>query len=225
MSLTATVRVRQGEFDLDVDLSVADGEVLVVVGANGAGKTTLLRSIAGLLPIDAGVITVDGVVVDNGDRVSVIPEARSVGYVFQDQRLFPHLSALENVAFGLAARGVPIDDARVRARQELDAFGVGESADQAPGDLSGGQAQRVALARTFVTEPQVLLLDEPFTAVDATARPSVRAVALARAESIGCVTVLVTHDLADAPILETPVIELVNGRVARRGRAADFSSK
>ncbi len=224
MSLTATVRVRQGEFDLDVDLSVAAGEALVVVGANGAGKTTLLRSIAGLLPIDAGLITIGGVVVDDGDRVSVIPEARSVGYVFQDQRLFPHLSALENVAFGLRARGVAIAEAHIRAHHELDAFGVGESAEQAPGDLSGGQAQRVALARTFVTEPQVLLLDEPFAAVDAAARPSVRAVAFARAGSIGCATVLVTHDLADAPMFETPVIELVDGRVARRGRALDVNS-
>lgn len=223
MSLAATVRVQQGGFRLDVELTVASAETLVVVGANGAGKTTLLRTIAGLLPIDEGTIAADGVVLDDGGRIAVIPEARSVGYVFQDQRLFPHLSALDNVAFGLRAGGSSAAESRARARSELDAFGVGDCAHRRPGDLSGGQAQRVALARTFVTRPKVLLLDEPFTAIDAMARPMVRAVAFARATAIGCVTVLVTHDVGDAPSPDTSIIELVDGRIARRGRVADFT--
>lgn len=225
MSLLADVRVQHGEFTLAVELRVAPGETVVVVGANGAGKTTLLRTIAGLSPIDAGRIVIDDVVVDDGDRVNVVPEARSVGFVFQDQRLFPHLSALENVAFGLETRGIGVGEARSRARAELDAFGVGDCADQRPGDLSGGQAQRVALARTFVTAPRVLVLDEPFTAIDAAARPSVRDTAFARARAIGGVTVLVTHDGADAPSPETPAIELVGGRVARRASIAAISSR
>lgn len=223
MSLIADVQVHHGEFTLAVELRVARGETLVVVGANGAGKTTLLRTIAGLLPIDAGRIVVDGMVVDDGDGINVAPEARSVGFVFQDQRLFPHISAAENAAFGLRARGVDGGEARARAQAELDAFGVGDCADQRPGDLSGGQAQRVALARTFVTAPRVLVLDEPFTAIDAGARPSVRAAAFARAAAMGCVTVLVTHDGADAPSPETPAIELVAGRVVRRGSIAALS--
>ena len=112
MSLDAHVMLTLGSLDLDVELTVADGETVAILGPNGAGKTTLLRALAGLVPIDAGHITVDGVVLDDGNETNVVPERRSVGVVFQEYLLFPHLSALDNVAFGLRTRGVRRTEAR-----------------------------------------------------------------------------------------------------------------
>jgi molybdate transport system ATP-binding protein len=158
MSLSARIAVGVGDFDLDVELNVHDGEVLAVLGPNGSGKSTLLRTIAGLTPIDRGSICVDGLVLDDPlAGTFVTPDRRPIGVVFQDYLLFGHLSALDNIAFGLRARGVGRSEARTAATHWLERVGLTELATLRPGQLSGGQAQRVALARALVTDPAVLL--------------------------------------------------------------------
>ncbi|MDQ1382650.1 MAG: molybdate transport system ATP-binding protein, partial [Actinomycetota bacterium] len=158
MSVEARIHGTRGTFSLTADLSVGDGEILAVLGPNGAGKTTLLRALAGLLPIDEGRISIDGTVVDDpAADVFVPPERRPVGVVFQDYLLFEHLSALDNVAFGLREQGVRRADARNRAYQLLAEVGAQEWSDVRPNAMSGGQAQRVALARALATEPRLLL--------------------------------------------------------------------
>ena len=174
MTLEASIRYHLGTLDLEVDLSIAD-EIVAILGPNGAGKTTLLRVLAGLEPIAAGRIAVDGIVLDEPrEAVFVRPEARPIGVVFQDYLLFPFLSALENVAFGLRSRKVPRREARRRALEWLGRLGLAEQVSARPGALSGGQGQRVALARAVVSEPRLLLLDEPLSALDAGARLEVR---------------------------------------------------
>ena len=174
MSLAANVGVALGELDLDATVAAGEGETLAILGPNGAGKTTLLRCLAGLVALDRGRIELDDEVLDDGSRVFVPPERRSVGVVFQDYLLFPHLSVLENVAFGLRSRGVDRRAARRRAAAALEPVGLAEAAGRKPRELSGGQAQRVALARALATEPRLLLLDEPLAALDQSARGVVR---------------------------------------------------
>ena len=160
-----------GTLRLDVGLSAESGEVIGLLGPNAAGKTTLLRALAGLTPIERGRLMVDGEVLEDaaaGTRVP--PDRRRIGVVFQDYRLFPHLSALDNVAFGLRARGASRGESRARAQEWLARFGLTGQAHARPRALSGGQAQRVALARALVVEPRLLLLDEPLAALDAGAR-------------------------------------------------------
>src|SRR5947209_6556401 len=148
MSLQAQLQARVGSFDLDVDLSIAPGEVVALLGPNGAGKTSVLRALAGLLTIDAGRIALDGIVLDEPANAIRMPvEQRPIGVVFQDYLLFPHLSVLENVAFGLRSRGVGRTTATARARSWLDRVGLGPAANRKPGSLSGGRARRVALVR------------------------------------------------------------------------------
>ena len=152
MSLDATIRLKRDEFALDVQLKVSAGETVAVLGPNGAGKTTLLRALAGLVPIN-GRVELNGQVLDDSAAGRHIPtERRRVGIVFQDHVLFPHMTVLDNVAFGL-----PHDSSRI-AREWLDRAGLGDRANAMPRELSGGQAQRVALIRTLATEPQLLLL-------------------------------------------------------------------
>ena len=150
--MSAQVRVRLGTLDLDVELDVPPGRIVGLLGPNGAGKTTLLRILAGLLPPDEGRVVLDGRVLDDTETGEhVPPEARPVGVVFQNYLLFPHLSALENVAFGLRSRGVPKAEARARATQWLERVGLAEYRGSKPKQLSGGQSQRVALARALET--------------------------------------------------------------------------
>src|SRR5439155_25452514 len=148
---------------LDVDLDVGDDAVVAVVGPNGAGKTTLVRALAGLVSLDRGRVVLDSAVVeDTAAGIRVPPEERNIGVVFQEHRLFPHLSALENVAFGLRASGrVSKHEARSAAALWLERVGLADAAARRPRELSGGQAQRIALARALAIEPAVLLLDEP----------------------------------------------------------------
>ncbi|HEX2373012.1 MAG TPA: ATP-binding cassette domain-containing protein, partial [Actinomycetota bacterium] len=175
MSLEARVELLLGQLHLDVDLAVASGELVVLLGPNGAGKTTLLRALAGLVPLDRGRVVLDGRVLEDAESGEwVATERRPVGFVFQDYLLFPHLSALENVAFGLRARGVGRAEARRRATAWLDRVGLAAHAAARPRALSGGQAQRVALARAMVAQPRLLLLDEPLAALDAATRSEVR---------------------------------------------------
>ncbi|MHB8664187.1 MAG: ABC transporter ATP-binding protein [Acidimicrobiales bacterium] len=217
--LRADVRVVIGALELDVSIEVAD-VVVAVVGPNGAGKTTLLRAIAGLTPLDEGSIHIDGRQVDN-----LAPEDRSVGVVFQDHRLFPNLSALENVAFGLRAGGSPRPDALRRAGEWLERMGIAEVGARRPRALSGGQAQRVALARALAPEPAVLLLDEPLAAVDASARPELRHVLREELARYPGSRLLVTHDPMEAAALAQRIVVLEAGRVTQQGVLAEVTAR
>ena len=222
MSLTASVRVRRGRLDLDVELQVADGEVLAVLGPNGAGKSTLLRVLAGLLAPEEARVVVDGEVWDDG-AVHVPAHRRRLGMVFQDHLLFPHLSVVDNVAFGLRTRGVRRHAARGAAERWLERVGIADLGDRRPGALSGGQAQRAALARALVGDPALLLLDEPLSALDARTRLTVRAELRRHLADYGGSTVLVTHDPVDAMALADRVVVVEEGSVVQAGTPADVS--
>ena len=216
--LAADVRLRLGALDLAVELVVAPGEVVGVLGPNGAGKSTLLAVLAGLVPLDAGRVALDGQVLEEPGRGVRLPtEERGIGLVFQDHLLFPHLSALENVAFGPRARGVRAGVARRRAAEWLERVGLSASAGHRPDALSGGQSQRVALARTLAAEPGLLLLDEPLSALDVEARRAVRGVLRAHLEAFEGPALLVTHEPLEAVALADRLLVLEDGRVAQAG--------
>jgi molybdate transport system ATP-binding protein len=222
--LQAALRVRRGRFEVAAELAVAPGEVLAVVGPNGAGKTSLLRALAGLDQLSAGRVVLGGTVLDDAAAgVWVPPEHRPVGYVFADHRLFPHLSAADNVAFGLRARGMGRAAARAAAEQWLDRVGVAEFAGVRPGRLSSGQAQRVALARALAPRPRLLLLDEPLSALDAGSRAGLRS-QLRRlvADYDGC-CLAVTHDPLDALVLADRIAVLEDGRIVQSGTPAEVA--
>jgi molybdate transport system ATP-binding protein len=217
-TLSADLRVRRGDFDLDLALTVQPGEVVALLGPNGAGKSTALRVLAGLLPLDDGTVRLGRTVVeDTVGRVRLEPDERQVGVVFQDYLLFPHLTARENVAFGLRARGIARREARERADDWLARVGLVEHAGQKPRQLSGGQAQRVALARALAAEPRLLLLDEPLAALDAATRLEVRADLRRHLASFDGATVVVTHDALDAMVLADRLVVVENGRVVQSG--------
>jgi molybdate transport system ATP-binding protein len=223
MSLEAQIALQRGSLTLDVNLDVDDGEIVAVLGPNGAGKTTLLAALAGLVPLDQGEVRLDGECLEApAQSVRVPPERRSVGVVFQDRLLFPHLSAQDNVAFGLRARGVRRGDAVREARRWLERVGLGEVGKQPTGELSGGQAQRVALARALVTRPRLLLLDEPLAAVDAAGRAPLRREIAGELRAAEGVRLVVTHDPVDAVALADTLVILEDGRVVQRGTPTDL---
>ena len=226
MSLEALMRLRIGTFELDVDLKVEPGEVVAVLGPNGSGKTSLLRGLAGLVPLDAGRITLNGAVLDEpARRVYVQSERRPIGMVFQDYLLFPHLTLLENVAFGLRSRGTPRPAAMAAAQQWLERVGLGADAERKPRSLSGGQAQRVALARALVTNPALLLLDEPMAALDATTRVELRRDLRRHLESFRGVRLLVTHDPVEAMAMADRLVVLEHGRVLQSGTPVEVTQR
>ena len=226
MSLAAEIRLQLGTLDLDVELDVEAGELVALLGPNGAGKSTVLRCMAGLTAVDHGRITIDGTVVDDPTTgVFVEPDERSVGLVFQDYALFDHLSVLENVAFGLRARRTPKVQARDRARAWLERVGLAEYADGRPRSLSGGQAQRAALARALVTDPRLLLLDEPLAALDAGTRATVRRDLRRHLETFAGMCILVTHDPVDAFALADRVAIVDAGRIVQSGPLADVTAR
>jgi molybdate transport system ATP-binding protein len=226
VTLDASVRLRRGSLELAVDLGVAAGEVVAVLGPNGAGKSTLLRVLAGLLPPDGGRVTVAGSVWnDVAAGIHLPPHRRSLGMVFQDALLFPHLTVADNVAFGLRTRGAGRAAARQAAVGWLDRVGLGGLGDQRPGHLSGGQAQRAALARALVGDPAVLLLDEPLSALDARTRLTVRAELRRHLADFGGRTVLVTHDPVDAMALADRVVVVEHGVVVQTGTPAEVNSR
>jgi iron(III) transport system ATP-binding protein len=189
-----------------VDLTVADGSITAVLGASGSGKSTLLRLVAGFERVDAGTVSIGGRLVDDSRRF-VRPQHRSVGYVPQDGALFPHLTVIGNVGFGVPRRE------RARVRQLIELVGLGGLERRYPHQLSGGQQQRAALARALAIRPRVVLLDEPFSALDASLRDSVRRdVARILAEA-GTTTILVTHDQDEALALADRIALLRDGRV------------
>jgi molybdate transport system ATP-binding protein len=226
MTLDASITVRRGSLDLRVDVQVADGEVLAVLGPNGAGKSTLLRVLAGLLPPDDGRAIVDGQPWDDVPGGTRLPaHRRSVGVVFQDALLFPHLTIAHNVEFGLRTRGVGRAARQDAAAAWLARVGLDGMAGRHPAELSGGQAQRAALARALVGEPALLLLDEPLSALDARTRLEVRAELRRHLAAFPGSTVLVTHDPVDAMALADRVVVLEDGRTVQAGTPAEVSRR
>jgi len=224
MTLEARIRANRRDFALDLSLDVPAGETVALVGPNGAGKTTALLALAGLVRLDSGRVAVDGTALDDSAAGLHRPaHRRPVSIVFQDYVLFPHLSAVDNVAFGLRARGVPRTRARVVARDWLDRVGLGSQAATRPGRLSGGQAQRVALARALAVDPRLLLLDEPLAALDATTRAETRSELRRHLADFRGVVVLVTHDPLDAMVLADRLVVLDRGRVVQSGPAAQVA--
>jgi len=216
----------RGALDLALDLDVGAGETLAVVGPNGAGKSSCLLAVAGLLRVARGSIAFGGAVLDGGPGGAFVPpERRGTGCLFQDHLLFPHLSVLENVSFGPRARGLGRAAARATARRWLERVGLGDRGSARPGELSGGQAQRAALARALAGGPRLLLLDEPLAAVDATARHGLRAELRAHLRDFPGPRLLVTHDAVDAFVLGDRIAVLEQGRVVQVGTPAAIGSR
>jgi molybdate transport system ATP-binding protein len=218
VSLDAHIELQLGTLSLRAELRVDDHELVVLVGPNGAGKSTLLRVLAGLTPIDAGVISLDRVVLDDPiGGVFVPPERRPVAMMFQDALLFRHLDALDNVAFGMRAAGVRKARANERAAELLTRLGLASEIHAKPHALSGGQAQRVALARALAVEPRALLLDEPLAALDAQTRIEVRRTLREHLTTFPGVRVLVSHDPLEALTLADRIVVLEAGAVTQTG--------
>ncbi|MBK6016706.1 ABC transporter ATP-binding protein [Streptomyces sp. MBT53] len=216
--LDAHLVVDRGTFRLDVELTAAPGDVVALLGPNGAGKTTALRALAGLVGLTDGHLRLDG---EELDRTP--PESRPVGVVFQDYLLFPHLTALDNVGFGPRCQGATKAESRAIAAEWLDRMDLTEHAYAKPRRLSGGQAQRVAVARALATRPRLLLLDEPLAALDARTRLDVRAQLRRHLAEFEAVAVLVTHDPLDAMVLADRLVVIEQGTIVQQGTPADIA--
>lgn len=222
MSVEARIVTRVGAFDLDASVTCAPGETVALLGPNGAGKSTVLRAIAGLQPIGAGSISVDGTVVDDPASGTFVPaERRRIGVVFQEYALFPHMTVRENVEFGPRSTGRSTQ----AAAHWLEVLGIADLADRRPAQLSGGQAQRVALARALATEPHLLLMDEPLAALDAATRMDVRGHLRHHLAEYRQGTLLVTHDPLDALVLADRIVVLEDGRVTQEGPTAQVAGQ
>ena len=212
MALRLRFSHRLRSFDASADLTVERGETVALVGPSGAGKTTVLRVVAGLLHPDDGFVAIDDdVVLDTARRVDLAPEYRSVGYLFQEYALFPHLDVRGNVRFG-ARRGADVQPL-------LERFRIGELAHARVHELSGGERQRVALARALGSDPAVLLLDEPLSALDTHTRAGVRAELRELLDALQLPTIVVTHDFEDAATLAHRVGVMSQGEILQLGIA------
>jgi molybdate transport system ATP-binding protein len=216
--LSLAAETRLGDLELDVALQVEAGECLALAGPSGAGKSSVLRIAAGLLRPRTGRVACGGRVWFDRD-VDVPPERRRCGYVFQDYALFPHLSAWQNVGYGLPRRG-----RQERAVELLARFGLAHRADARPRTLSGGERQRVALARALAVEPAALLLDEPLSALDARTRAAAGRELAAVLHEAGVPALLVTHDFQEAAFLGDRVGVMDHGRIVQVGTAADLAA-
>lgn len=227
MSWHAKLHTRVGTLSLEAELGGAD-EPVVLVGPNGAGKTTVLRLLVGAAQPERGTITVGSrTIVDTDQGICLPPEHRKIGYVPQGYGLFPHLSALDNVAFGLrfSARPLPRPERRDKARSMLARLGCEHVARREVTALSGGERQRVALARALVVEPELLLLDEPLSALDAATRRGVRTFLVEHLRSEGRPAIVVTHDLRDVRALGAEVFVLEAGQIVQRGTAQELAAQ
>ncbi|HEY6233491.1 MAG TPA: ATP-binding cassette domain-containing protein [Candidatus Elarobacter sp.] len=217
--IDVSVRKTLRDFTLEVDVRFARG-VTVLAGPSGAGKSTLLRIVAGLARPDAGHVGIDERVLHRDGAGGVPAFRRDVAYVFQEYALFPHLDVLDNVAYGLAARGMARAARRANASAWLERLGIAALARARPRDLSGGERQRVALARALAWTPRALLLDEPFAALDDATRGAVRDAVRSTLAALDVPVVLVTHDESDVAAFAAPVVRLDRGRVVPAPDAA-----
>lgn len=229
MALDSRLVVRRGAFVLDVALAAADSEVVALLGPNGSGKSTLLAALAGLLPVESGFVEVNGRTLtragggfspEAGDRIAVPAHRRGIGLLGQDPLLFPHLSARDNVAFGLQARGSATPEARLAASTWLASVELEGKESHRPSALSGGEQQRVAIARALAASPELLLLDEPMASLDVESAAAIRTMLRDHLSRSGLTTVLVTHDVVDAVMLADRVVILDGGRIVDDGPTA-----
>lgn len=222
--LRAAIKLRRsGSFGLDLSLAIPPNTTVAVLGPNGAGKSTLVAAIAGLLRIDEGRIELAGIPLDDPAQGEFVPaERRKLGVVFQDALLFPHLTALENVAFGLRSRGIGRAESRARAQEWLERVELRGLDHRKPGELSGGQRQRVALARALVTEPELLILDEPLSALDVTIRAQVRRSLADHLLGFAGPRLLITHDPTEAFLLADQIDVIEGGSITQSGTPDDI---
>src|SRR5215475_4469143 len=225
--LKADIQLRLSRLDLDAEFSVVAVAVKDLLGPNGSGKSTTLRALMGLLPLAGGQVVLDGTVLeDPAQHIMVPPENRPIGLMFQDYLLFPHLSAVENVAFGLRAKGTDKKQAREKATQALARLGLeGALVSARPGAMSGGQQQRVAMARALVTEPKLLLLDEPLAALDVSTKTDVRRLLREALRQSDAANVLVTHDLLDAVALGDRMVVIQDGAIVQTGTPGEVTAR
>ncbi len=205
MTLEVDIKKRLPDFDLEISFTCKKGELGVFIGPSGAGKTTLIRIIAGLERPDQGYIAYDGNIwVDTRRRISLPPQKRHLGYVFQDYTLFPHLTVYQNVAFA------SMDQGEIEAL--LKFFGIWHLKNSMPDKISGGERQRAAICQNLARHPQVLLLDEPFSALDFPIRKRLRQELKALKKDLAFPVVYVTHDLAEALFLGDNIVPIVSGK-------------
>ena len=221
--LRIAAEAQLGGFSLDIELAVAPGECLALAGPSGAGKSSVLRVIAGLVHPQNGTVTCgERVWLDTAKHIDLPPDERRCGYVFQDYALFPHLTAWQNVAYGLRGKR---RDKRTRAIALLERFGVAHRAEERPRTLSGGERQRVAVARALAVEPEALLLDEPLSALDARTRAASSRELAAVLHEAGVPALLVTHDFQEAALLGDRVGVMDAGRIVQLGTPGDLAAE
>src|SRR3954454_17989541 len=213
------VTKRYGEFTAldDVSVAVRDGSLTALLGPSGGGKSTLLRVIAGLEEPDAGTV-----IIGEQEVTDHPPQRREVGFVFQHYAAFKHMTVADNVAFGLTVRRRPKAQVRARVQELLELVGLAHLGKRYPDQLSGGQRQRMALARALAVEPQVLLLDEPFGALDAKVREELRAWLVRLHDEVEVTTIFVTHDQEEAMELSDQIVLINDGRIEQAGTPADL---
>ena len=223
--LTARLVKRLRDFEMTIDFTVHAGEVLVLLGENGSGKSTVLNLLAGLLTPNEGEISLNGSrIFSSAEAISCPPEERNIGYVFQNYALFPHMSVFDNIAFGLKMRKKPKHEIFEQIQKTLENLGIAHVRDERVTNLSGGQRQRVALARALIIQPHLLLLDEPLTALDQTARDKIRLELRGQLVNSSQPSILVTHSLKDARIIGDKVIVLHKGEVIWTGKPDEMES-
>ncbi|MGH2727529.1 MAG: ABC transporter ATP-binding protein, partial [Actinomycetota bacterium] len=225
MSLDVAVTARRNGFKVGAAFHAEDGDTVALLGPNGAGKSTMVSVLAGLLSPERARVALDGEMLDDTDSgVHLAAERRSIGILHQDLLLLPHLSALENVAFPHRARGAPRALARRRARDALALVEGEHLAEARPATLSGGEAQRVALARALIIKPRLLLLDEPLTGLDVSARTRIRSLLRRVLTGFDGVAIIVTHDPVDAMTLADRIVVIEDGRMTQTGTPAELRS-
>ena len=213
--------VTRGSFTLRVDeLTVRPREIFAILGETGAGKTVLLEAIAGAYPVDEGAIELDG------KNIETLPvQQRHLGIVYQDYALFPHMSVAENIGYGLKMNDVPADEATRRIERQLSLFGIERIADRFPGIISGGESQRCALARALVMEPEILLLDEPFSAVDPATKERLYQTIRDIHRAFDCTIIFVSHDFNEAVTLADRVGIVLGGKLRAIARSDELFTK